>query len=138
MSIPSGNRAGKKQLEVWPTSLFLFRQNAHRKGNRYIVKKEKRTTILRFYSFTKGLRHNFVLALLTMAISVFAGYMTPQIIRVTVDSVINDSPFNLPSFWQHRSKTWAGGISYVKISFYAPWRRFCSRCSRAFPRTFRA
>jgi len=98
MSIPSGNRAGKKQLEVWPTSLFLFRQNAHRKGNRYIVKKEKRTTILRFYSFTKGLRHNFVLALLTMAISVFAGYMTPQIIRVTVDSVINDSPFNLPSF----------------------------------------
>jgi len=98
MSIPSGNRAGKKQLEVWPTSPFLFRQNAHRKGNRYIVKKEKRTTILRFYSFTKGLRHNFVLALLTMAISVFAGYMTPQIIRVTVDSVINDSPFNLPSF----------------------------------------
>ena len=62
------------------------------------MKKEKRTTILRFYSFTKGLRHNFVLALLTMAISVFAGYMTPQIIRVTVDSVINDSPFNLPSF----------------------------------------
>lgn len=98
MSIPSGNRAGKKQPEVWPTSPFLFRQNAHRKGNRYIVKKEKRTTILRFYSFTKGLRHNFVLALLTMAISVFAGYMTPQIIRVTVDSVINDSPFNLPSF----------------------------------------
>ena len=98
MSIPSGNRAGKKQLEVWPTSPFLFSQNAHRKGNRYIVKKEKRTTILRFYSFTKGLRHNFVLALLTMAISVFAGYMTPQIIRVTVDSVINDSPFNLPSF----------------------------------------
>ena len=98
MSIPSENRAGKKQLEVWPTSPFLFRQNAHRKGNRYIVKKEKRTTILRFYSFTKGLRHNFVLALLSMSISVFAGYMTPQIIRVTVDSVINDSPFNLPSF----------------------------------------
>ena len=66
MSIPSGNRAGKKQLEVWPTSPFLFRQNAHRKGNRYIVKKEKRTTILRFYSFTKGLRHNFVLALLAL------------------------------------------------------------------------
>ena len=66
MSILSGNRAGKKQLEVWPTSPFLFRQNAHRKGNRYIVKKEKRTTILRIYSFTKGLRHNFVLALLAL------------------------------------------------------------------------
>ena len=139
MSIPSGNRAGKKQLEVWPTSPFLFRQNAHRKGNRYIVKKEKRTTILRFYSFTKGLRHNFVLALLTMAISVFAGYMTPQIIRVTVDSVINDSrSTSLPFLATQIRKTWAGGISYVKISFYAPWRRFCSRCSRAFPRTFRA
>jgi len=79
--------------------LLLFCLDKMRTGKATgIVKKEKRTTILRFYSFTKGLRHNFVLALLTMAISVFAGYMTPQIIRVTVDSVINDSPFNLPSF----------------------------------------
>ena len=62
----------------------------------YWGKRKNARTILRFYSFTKGLRHNFVLALLTMAISVFAGYMTPQIIRVTVDSVINDSPVQPP------------------------------------------
>ena len=53
---------------------------------------------MRFYSFTKGLRHNFVLALVSIVIAVFANYMTPQVIRVTVDSVINDSPFNLPGF----------------------------------------
>ena len=58
----------------------------------------KHTSILRFYSFTKGLRHNFVLALVSIVIAVFANYMTPQVIRVTVDSVINDSPFNLPGF----------------------------------------
>ena len=61
-------------------------------------KDKKHTSILRFYPFTKGLRHNFVLALVSIVIAVFANYMTPQVIRVTVDSVINDSPFNLPAF----------------------------------------
>ena len=61
-------------------------------------KDKKHTSILRFYPFTKGLRHTFVLALVSIVIAVFANYMTPQVIRVTVDSVINDSPFNLPAF----------------------------------------
>lgn len=62
------------------------------------VKKQKKTNILRFAPFTKGLRHHFVIALLGTVVSVFANYMTPQVIRVTVDSVINDEPFNLPAF----------------------------------------
>ena len=33
-----------------------------------------------------------------IVVSVIANYMTPQVIRVTVDSVINDNPFNLPGF----------------------------------------
>lgn len=48
--------------------------------------------------FTKGLRRHFVLALVSIIVAVFANYMTPQVIRVTVDSVINDTPFNLPAF----------------------------------------
>ena len=46
----------------------------------------------------EGLRHHFVLALIAIIVAVFANYMTPQVIRVTVDSVINDTPFNLPAF----------------------------------------
>ncbi|MBP3704846.1 MAG: ABC transporter ATP-binding protein, partial [Clostridia bacterium] len=61
-------------------------------------KDQKKTNILRFFPFTKGLRHHFIIALLGTVVSVFANYMTPQVIRVTVDSVINDEPFNLPAF----------------------------------------
>ncbi|MFQ8637092.1 MAG: ABC transporter ATP-binding protein [Acutalibacteraceae bacterium] len=58
----------------------------------------KHTSILRFMPFTKGLRRHFILALVSIIVAVFANYMTPQVIRVTVDSVINDTPFNLPGF----------------------------------------
>ena len=61
-------------------------------------KEEKKSSILRFYPFTKGLRMKFIVALLGMLLSVIASYMTPQVIRVTVDSVFNDLPFNLPKF----------------------------------------
>ena len=62
------------------------------------VKKNQKTNILRFFPFTKGLRHHFIIALVALVIAVFANYMTPQVIRVTVDSVINDAPFSLPAF----------------------------------------
>ena len=70
----------------------------HRKGWFFVNKKQKKTNILRFFPFTKGLRHHFIIALLGTVVSVFANYMTPQVIRVTVDSVINDTPFSLPGF----------------------------------------
>ncbi len=60
--------------------------------------KQKKSSILRFFPFTKGYRKNFVVTLLMIVVSVIANYMTPQVIRVTVDSVINDNPFNLPGF----------------------------------------
>ena len=60
--------------------------------------KQKKSSILRFYPYTKGFRGNLLLAMLTVIISSAASYMTPQIIRVTVDSVINDEPFSLPGF----------------------------------------
>ena len=47
--------------------------------------KEKNSNILRFYSFTKGFRFQFLIAFLAVIVSVVANYMTPQVIRVTVD-----------------------------------------------------
>ncbi len=61
-------------------------------------KKEPTANILRFYPFTKGFRFSFVLSLLALVVAAVANYMTPQVIRVTVDSVINDTPFQLPGF----------------------------------------
>ena len=58
----------------------------------------KTSNILRFFPFTKGFRGKFLLAVVMVVIAVVANYMTPQVIRVTVDSVINDTPFNLPGF----------------------------------------
>ena len=61
-------------------------------------KQEKKSSILRFFPFTKGLRWRFVMAVVMVVVMVVANYMTPQVIRFTVDSVINDMPFNLPKF----------------------------------------
>lgn len=61
-------------------------------------KEQKKSTILRFYPYTKGFRLRFLLSMAMVVISVIANYMTPQVIRVTVDSVINDNAFQLPGF----------------------------------------
>lgn len=60
--------------------------------------KQKTSSILRFFPYTKGFRLQFLLSVLTVVAAVVANYMTPQVIRVTVDSVINDTPFSLPGF----------------------------------------
>lgn len=62
------------------------------------AKKQKKSTILRFFPFTEGFRAKFILAAVMVILSVVANYMTPQVIRVTVDSVIGDTAFQLPVF----------------------------------------
>ncbi len=49
-----------------------------------------------FWRYTKGLKRYFALALLTTFGSILFSFLTPQIIRLTVDSVIGDEPFSLP------------------------------------------
>lgn len=60
--------------------------------------KTKSSNILRFYSFTKGFRIRFIVSLVTVLFAVTANFMMPQVVRVTIDSVINDNPFNMPAF----------------------------------------
>ncbi len=60
--------------------------------------KKKNISILSFIPFTKGFRLSFIFAALLVLFGVFASYLTPQIIRITVDSVIGTDPFALPPF----------------------------------------
>ncbi len=60
--------------------------------------KKKNITILSFLPYTKGFRLSFVFAAIFVLFGVLASYLTPQIIRVTVDSVIGTAPFALPDF----------------------------------------
>ena len=62
------------------------------------TQKQPTSSILRFFPFTKGFRLKFVLSMVMVIVAVVANYMTPQVIRVTVDSVIGDTAFNLPGF----------------------------------------
>ena len=48
--------------------------------------------------FTAGIRHFFVFAILASAVSIITNFLTPQIIRFTVDSVIGSEPMKLPGF----------------------------------------
>jgi len=60
--------------------------------------KKKNASILRFLPYIKGYRMGFVFATLFVIIGVVSNYLTPQVIRVTVDSVIGEEPFALPEF----------------------------------------
>lgn len=70
------------------------------------TKSTKKSTILRFYPYTKGYRLLFLASVFALIISVTASYMTPQVIRVIVDSVIGDTAFNMPEF----ALKWVEGI----------------------------
>ncbi len=58
----------------------------------------KKHNILSFYPFTKGFRHYILLSFISVILAVVLGYLTPQVVRITVDSIIGDEPFALPRF----------------------------------------
>ncbi|MEA4919842.1 MAG: ABC transporter ATP-binding protein [Clostridiaceae bacterium] len=51
-----------------------------------------------FWIYTKGIKRFFILALITTFICILFGFLAPQVIRITVDSVIGEEPFALPDF----------------------------------------
>ncbi len=60
--------------------------------------KTENSTILRFYKFTKGFRWQLLLMAVCMVVSVGFSYLVPQIIKITVDSIVGDLPFDVPDF----------------------------------------
>ncbi|MFI3206833.1 MAG: ABC transporter transmembrane domain-containing protein, partial [Clostridia bacterium] len=60
--------------------------------------KQKKYTILDFIPMTKGYRIKFFISFFLVILGVLLSYLSPQIVRITVDSVIGTEPFALPNF----------------------------------------
>jgi len=60
--------------------------------------KKKISLFSHFWKYTAGIKGFFILAVLTAFCAILFGFLTPQIIRITVDSVIGTEPFALPAF----------------------------------------
>lgn len=50
------------------------------------------------FSLSKGFRWLFVVSIITTIFAIIFNYLTPQVFRITVDSVLGDQPFALPQF----------------------------------------
>ena len=62
------------------------------------LKKEKSSTFSLLMGCAQGVKHCFAIAAFTMFASILFSFLLPQIIRFTVDSIIGDKAFNVPSF----------------------------------------
>ncbi|MFI3324940.1 MAG: ABC transporter ATP-binding protein [Clostridia bacterium] len=61
--------------------------------------KKNKYSILDFLPMTKGYRVSFILSFLSVMFAVLLSYLTPQVVRVTVDSVLGTEEFDLPRFF---------------------------------------
>ncbi|MCL1872901.1 MAG: ABC transporter ATP-binding protein/permease [Clostridiales bacterium] len=59
---------------------------------------KKRSAFSLLTSCAQGVRHCYVIAVITMLISILLTFLSPQIIRFAVDSVIGDKEFQAPAF----------------------------------------
>lgn len=81
--------------------------------------KENKSKIQMIFIFTKGLKKYFIIALITTILGICFNYLTPQVIRITVDSIIGENPFNLPSFMV-KSIDNIGGREFLRQNLYLP------------------
>ena len=59
---------------------------------------KKKSTYALLIDFTAGARRFFLLSVIASAASILLSFLTPQIIRFTVDSVIGSEPLKIPGF----------------------------------------
>lgn len=50
------------------------------------------------YDFSKGYRALFIVSAIASILAIVFNYLTPQVFRVTVDSILGDQPFDLPTW----------------------------------------
>ena len=62
------------------------------------MKKEKQGRVKMLFTLSKGYRWLFFIAAISTILSIIFNYLMPQVIRFTVDSVVGDTPFDLPSW----------------------------------------
>lgn len=63
--------------------------------------KKTYTNVSLVLEFLRGNKHFFILSILTSMVVAGLEMISPQLIRVTVDSIIGDRPIELPSFAIH-------------------------------------
>ena len=59
---------------------------------------KKRGQLLKLLPFARGSRAYFLIAFIASILAVITNYLTPQVIRITVDSVIGTGPFGVPAW----------------------------------------
>jgi len=69
--------------------------------------------------YTKGLKGFFILAAIAIIVRVFVNFATPQVVKVTVDSVIQNEPLNLPQIFVNLVEH-LGGIEAIRQNLWIP------------------
>ena len=81
--------------------------------------KENKSNIKTIIEFTYGLKKYFFIAGIITILGIIFNYITPQIIRVTVDSIIGDTPFNFPTSILYIIDN-IGGREFLRKNLYIP------------------
>lgn len=81
--------------------------------------KENKSKLKMIIESTNGLKKYFVIAVITTILGIIFNYLTPQVIRITVDSIIGNTPFNLPSYMLNTIDN-LGGREFLRQNLYIP------------------
>lgn len=81
--------------------------------------KEKKIKLKMIIESTQGLKKYFIIAVITTILGIGFNYLTPQVIRFTVDSIIGDTPLNLPSYLLNMIDN-IGGREFLRQNLYIP------------------
>ena len=81
--------------------------------------KENKSKVKMIIEYTNGLKKYFVISVITTILGIIFNYLTPQVIRITVDSIIGNTPFNLPSYMLNTIDN-LGGREFLRQNLYIP------------------